>query len=71
MRTASFLRDNDGPTITALRNEQGKIIGYLLIGTDNSVRKRVEIVFPVAEKISELWAAQLFFRYDSLSPTDS
>jgi PAS domain-containing protein len=29
-------------SITALRDEDGGIIGYLLIGTDNSVRKRVE-----------------------------
>jgi PAS domain S-box-containing protein len=29
-------------SITALRNDDGRIIGYLLIGTDNSVRKLVE-----------------------------
>ncbi|MDB6093627.1 MAG: sensor hybrid histidine kinase [Verrucomicrobia bacterium] len=29
-------------SVTALRNEQGAIIGYLLIGTDNSARKRAE-----------------------------
>ena len=29
-------------SITALRDEYGALIGYLLIGTDNSVRKRVE-----------------------------
>ena len=29
-------------SITALRDDYGEIIGYLLIGTDNSVRKRVE-----------------------------
>jgi signal transduction histidine kinase/ActR/RegA family two-component response regulator len=29
-------------SITALRDDHGTIIGYLLIGTDNSVRKRVE-----------------------------
>ncbi len=29
-------------SITALRSDYGAIIGYLLIGTDNSVRKRVE-----------------------------
>ena len=29
-------------SVTALRDEQGDIIGYLLIGTDNTVRKRVE-----------------------------
>jgi signal transduction histidine kinase/AmiR/NasT family two-component response regulator len=30
-------------SITALRDDFGKIIGYLLIGTDNSVRKQVEL----------------------------
>ncbi len=29
-------------SVTALRDEQGSIIGYLLIGTDNTVRKQVE-----------------------------
>src|SRR5665647_2429634 len=29
-------------SVTALRGDYGFIIGYLLIGTDNSVRKRVE-----------------------------
>jgi signal transduction histidine kinase/ActR/RegA family two-component response regulator len=29
-------------SVTALRDDDGGIIGYLLIGTDNSVRKRVE-----------------------------
>ena len=29
-------------SITSLRDDYGEIIGYLLIGTDNSVRKRVE-----------------------------
>jgi signal transduction histidine kinase/CheY-like chemotaxis protein len=29
-------------SITALRDDYGEILGYLLIGTDNSVRKRVE-----------------------------
>jgi signal transduction histidine kinase/CheY-like chemotaxis protein len=29
-------------SITALRDDFGELIGYLLIGTDNSVRKRVE-----------------------------
>jgi PAS domain S-box-containing protein len=29
-------------SITALRDDQGTIIGYLLIGTDNSARKQVE-----------------------------
>ena len=30
-------------SITALRDDYGDIIGYLLIGTDNSVRKQVEL----------------------------
>ncbi|BAO81662.1 signal transduction histidine kinase [Serpentinimonas raichei] len=30
-------------SITALRSDQGDLIGYLLIGTDNSVRKRGEL----------------------------
>jgi PAS domain S-box-containing protein len=29
-------------SVTALRDEEGAIIGYLLIGTDNTARKRVE-----------------------------
>src|SRR5207244_1794714 len=29
-------------SVTALRNHQGAIIGYLLIGTDNTARKQVE-----------------------------
>src|SRR6187401_3082042 len=29
-------------SVTALRNDQGGIIGYLLIGTDNTARKQVE-----------------------------
>ena len=29
-------------SITALRDDYGDLIGYLLIGTDNSARKRVE-----------------------------
>jgi signal transduction histidine kinase/ActR/RegA family two-component response regulator len=38
-------------SITALRNDAGRIIGYLLIGTDNSVRKLVE------SKLNEAMAA--------------
>ena len=30
-------------SITALRDEYGEIIGYLLIGTDNSARKHVDV----------------------------
>ena len=43
-------------SITALRDDYGHIIGYLLIGTDNSVRKQVELelndAMAVAEKAS-------------------
>jgi signal transduction histidine kinase/ActR/RegA family two-component response regulator len=43
-------------SITALRDDYDEIIGYLLIGTDNSVRKRVELqlnkAMAVAEKAS-------------------
>src|SRR5205085_5643590 len=38
-------------SITALRDDAGRIIGYLLIGTDNSVRKLVEA------KLNEAMAA--------------
>ncbi len=38
-------------SITALRDDYGDIIGYLLIGTDNSVRKQVEL------KLNEAMAA--------------
>ncbi len=38
-------------SITALRDDYGDIIGYLLIGTDNSARKRVE------SKLNEAMAA--------------
>ena len=41
-------------SIPALRDDHGDLIGYLLIGTDNSVRKRVEMqlneAFAAAEK---------------------
>jgi len=43
-------------SITALRDDYGDIIGYLLIGTDNSVRKQVELelhnAMAVAKKAS-------------------
>jgi PAS domain S-box-containing protein len=35
-------------SITALRDDYGAIIGYLLIGTDNSVRKQVELELNLA-----------------------
>ncbi len=40
-------------SITALRDDYGEIIGYLLIGTDNSVRKRVEVELNNAMAIAE------------------
>ena len=40
-------------SVTALRDAQGTIIGYLLIGTDNTVRKKVE---------QELRASELSYR---------
>jgi PAS domain S-box-containing protein len=43
-------------SITALRNDYDELIGYLLVGTDNSVRKQVELdlhnAMAVAEKAS-------------------
>ncbi|MEO8304306.1 MAG: ATP-binding protein [Betaproteobacteria bacterium] len=40
-------------SITALRDDFGDIIGYLLIGTDNSVRKRVESELNEAMAVAE------------------
>lgn len=40
-------------SITALRDDYGKIIGYLLIGTDNSVRKQVELELNDAMAVAE------------------
>jgi PAS domain S-box-containing protein len=40
-------------SITALRDDYEKIIGYLLIGTDNSARKRVESELNKARAIAE------------------
>jgi PAS domain S-box-containing protein len=40
-------------SITALRDDYGDIIGYLLIGTDNSVRKQVELELHKAMSIAE------------------
>src|SRR4249920_1803162 len=48
-------------SITALRDDYGDIIGYLLIGTDNSVRKRVE---------SELNAAMAVAKKANRAKTD-
>src|SRR6185312_10783011 len=40
-------------SITALRDDYGRIIGYLLIGTDNSVRKQVELALHDAMAVAE------------------
>jgi signal transduction histidine kinase/ActR/RegA family two-component response regulator len=40
-------------SITALRDDYGEIIGYLLIGTDNSVRKQVELELNEAMALAE------------------
>src|SRR5213592_2322979 len=40
-------------SITALRDDYGAIIGYLLIGTDNSARKRVEVQLNKAMAVAE------------------
>ncbi len=40
-------------SITALRDDFGGIIGYLLIGTDNSVRKQVELKLQKAMALAE------------------
>lgn len=40
-------------SITALRDDYGELIGYLLIGTDNSVRKQVESDLHVALAAAE------------------
>jgi PAS domain S-box-containing protein len=40
-------------SITALRDDFGDIIGYLLIGTDNSVRKQVELELNKAMAVAE------------------
>ena len=40
-------------SITALRDDFGQIIGYLLIGTDNSVRKQVELALHEAMSAAE------------------
>ena len=47
-------------SVTALRDEPGQIIGYLLIGTDNTARKRLEVERTlVAQRLSDL---QLYTR---------
>jgi signal transduction histidine kinase/AmiR/NasT family two-component response regulator len=40
-------------SVTALRDDFGELIGYLLIGTDNSVRKQVELELNKAMAVAE------------------
>jgi PAS domain S-box-containing protein len=40
-------------SITALRDDYGAVIGYLLIGTDNSVRKQVELALNKAMAVAD------------------
>ena len=40
-------------SITALRDDYGDVIGYLLIGTDNSVRKQVELALNKAMAVAD------------------
>src|SRR5690349_14746417 len=40
-------------SVTALRDVEGAILGYLLIGTDNSVRKQVESELHAAKALAE------------------
>jgi PAS domain S-box-containing protein len=40
-------------SVTALRDAQGAILGYLLIGTDNSVRKQIESELQNAKAVAE------------------
>ncbi len=62
-------------SVTALRDDQGAIIGYLLIGTDNTARKRVEAEQKVLDQ--RLRDQQFYTRsliesnIDALMTTDS
>jgi PAS domain S-box-containing protein len=40
-------------SVTALQDAQGKVIGYLLIGTDNTERKQVEAAHAAAQAVHE------------------
>ena len=46
-------------SVTALRDDQGTVIGYLLIGTDNTARKQAEeaLLKAVRDKREELRVA--------------
>jgi signal transduction histidine kinase/AmiR/NasT family two-component response regulator len=62
-------------SVTALRDAQGVIIGYLLIGTDNTARKRVEaerarLEQVLQDKNTELVAAILAADKANLAKTD-
>jgi signal transduction histidine kinase/ActR/RegA family two-component response regulator len=55
-------------SVTALRDDQGAIIGYLLIGTDNSARKQVEEA--LQEKNIELERARAAAEKANLAKSD-
>jgi len=62
-------------SVTALRDEQGAIIGYLLIGTDNTARKGVEadralLHEALQEKNIELDAARVVAEKANLAKSD-
>jgi PAS domain S-box-containing protein len=61
-------------SVTALRDAQGELIGYLLIGTDNTARKRIEAE---QDKLAQRLRDQQFYtrslfeaNVDALSTTD-
>jgi PAS domain S-box-containing protein len=61
-------------SVTALRDDQDAVIGYLLIGTDNTARKRVEAEQErLGQRLrdSQFYARSLFeFNVDALMTTD-
>jgi len=62
-------------SVTALRDAQGGIIGYLLIGTDNTARKRVEaervlLDQALQDKNAELESAKLVAEKANLAKSD-
>jgi len=62
-------------SVTALRDEQGGIIGYLLIGTDNTARKQVEaeralLDQALQDKNAELESAKLVAETANLAKSD-
>jgi PAS domain S-box-containing protein len=62
-------------SVTALRDAQGGVIGYLLIGTDNTMRKQVEteraqLYVVLQDKNTELESARLFAEKANLAKSD-